>query len=165
MTDKYQQKYLAHQLRKREVLAKLIKDRHSTRVFSDKEIDPVLLQTIVNSIEVCPSSCDRHAIYLKVISDRDDKNILGGLLVGGVGWVHRANKIILIFADPKAYKERQVFMPFLDAGVVIYHLYLMSQMNKLKCCFVNPNIRELHQSTFRVLFGGDIFCGVFAIGK
>jgi hypothetical protein len=84
--------------------------------------------------------------------------------VGGVGWIHRADKILLLFADPKAYKERLVYMPFLDAGVVIYHLYLMCHYYGLKCCYCNPNIREQNQSFFRVLFGGDIYCGAFGIG-
>jgi nitroreductase len=162
--DKYQKRYTAHQMRKSAVLKKLIKDRHSTRVFSEKEVPQDLVKQLIDSIVDCPSSCDRQPISIKVVDDRDDKSFLNGVLVGGVGWIHRANKILLIFANSSAYKERQVFMPFLDAGVVVYHLYLMAQMMGLKCCFVNPNIRERHQPVFRVFFGSDIFCGAFAIG-
>ena len=162
--DQFQSKYLAHQLKKKNILFDLIKSRHSTRIFSEKPVKQEILDELINSISYCPSSCNRQPIYIKIIDKRDDKDILGGLLVGGVGWIHRAEKILLLFADSKAYKERLVFMPFLDAGVVIYHVYLMSQYLGLKCCFVNPNIKEYNQPFFRVLFGGDIFCGGFGLG-
>lgn len=107
--DKYQGRYLAHQFKKKEMLLKLISNRHSTRLFSDKSISQKILKELIRSTNFCPSSCDRKSIHIKVIDTRDDKSILGGLLVGGVGWIHRANKILLLFADPKAYKERLVF--------------------------------------------------------
>lgn len=162
--DKFQKRYLSHQIRKKKMLFDMIKNRYSTRIFSDKSVSKRTLDKLIQSITYCPSSCNRQPIYVKIIDKRDDKSILGGLLVGGVGWIYRADKILLLFADSKAYKERMVFMPFLDAGVVIYHIYLMCQYLGLKCCYVNPNVREQHQPFFRVMFGGDIYCGAFGIG-
>jgi nitroreductase len=159
----YQDRYLAHQFKKKEELEKIIRDRHSDRVFGET-IDLKLVEGILETISLCPSSCDRHGIYTKVITERDEKEILGGLLVGGVGWIHRAPAIVLLFADPEAYKERLLYMPHLDAGVVIYHLYLMATANKLKVCYCNPNIRDRNQLYFRDRFGNDIFCGAIALG-
>jgi len=162
----HQQRYLAHQLRKKETLIKIIKERHSDRIFSDKPVDERIIKEIVDSIEYCPSSCDRKAVSIQVVTDRDQKALLGGLLVGGVGWIHRASCVLLITANQEAYKAGKeiVFMPFLDGGVVAYHLYLMCTYYGLKCCFCNPNIRDFNQEHFKKVFGNKIFCGAMAIG-
>jgi nitroreductase len=160
----YQERYLAHQIKKKETLTKLIKARHSTRVFSDEVIDVKMLEEIIDSLSMCPSSCDRHGVYTRLYYNRDDKEILAGLLVGGVGWLHRVGVIVLLFGDPEAYRENLPYMPYLDAGVMIYHLYLMAEAYGLKVCCVNPNVREANMGFFRSRFGGDVFCGAVALG-
>lgn len=166
MKDKYQIRYEAHQKRKGKLLAEIIKKRHSTRQFSDQFVNPMLVKELIDSIKDCPSSCDRHGISLFEVNDRDKKALLGGILVGGVGWIHRASNILLIFADPLAYKagDEIKFMPYLDGGVVIEHLYLKCTSMGLKCCFVNPNIREINQEHFKKIFSDKIYCGCMAIG-
>lgn len=57
--DKYQKRYKAHQMRKKKVLVKMIKQRHSTRVFADKEVKHKDIVGILNTLLLCPSSCDR----------------------------------------------------------------------------------------------------------
>lgn len=157
-------RYLDHQLKKKETLMKIMKQRHSTRIFSDRTVDEKEIKELIESTTMCPSSCDRKGIYEKIVTTRDDKNFLNGVLVGGVGWIHRAPAIILLFGDPLAYKEKLVYMPFLDAGVVIYHLYLMAEMKGMKACYVNPNVRGDNELFFRNRFGYDIFCGAIALG-
>jgi len=166
MTDQYQARYVAHQLRKKETLIKIIKKRHSDRIFGEGQIPDETIVLLHDSLMLCPSSCDRKAVKIVPVDDRDRKALLGGILVGGVGWVHRASHILLIFADPIAYKAGNEieFMPYLDAGVVIEQLYLLATALNLKCSFVNPNIREVNRSHFKTVFGDKIFCGAFAIG-
>lgn len=166
--DNYQTRYLEHQKRKAEVLASIIKERHSNRVFANKPLlaDSEPIQKILEDVKSCPSSCDRQAINLLVIGDRDQKALLGGLLVGGVGWIHRAPIIILLMADPVAYKagDEISYMPYLDAGIVVQQLYLSATANGLHCAFANPNIRDFNKDHFTKMFGGGIFCGAFAVG-
>lgn len=164
MVMTYQERYLAHQKRKKKMLIKLIKERHSDRVFSENPIDKKIIDKIIKSVELCPSSCDRRAVSIKEFSDRDSKALLGGLMVGGVGWIHRAPTVFLLFADQEAYKENLFYMPYLDAGVVIYHLYLIAECYGLKGCYINPNVREQNKSFFEERFGNKIFCGGFALG-
>ena len=166
MTDKYQGRYLAHQERKKKMLMELIKERHSDRLFSDVPIEEEKISELIKSVDFCPSSCDRRGVTVKVISSRDEKALLGGLLVGGVGWIHRASHVILIQADPLAYKagDEIKFMPYLDGGVVGQQLYLMATALGLSCCFVNPNIRENNQDHFKKIFGDYLLCGAFAVG-
>jgi len=164
--DTYQRRYEAHPKRKAQILASIIKERHSTRQFSDQKVDQMIIDDLIESISECPSSCDRQGISLLNVDDRDKKALLGGILVGGVGWIHRASNILLIFADPIAYKagDEIKFMPYLDGGVVIEHLYLKCSVIGLKCCFVNPNIREMNQEHFKKVFSDKIYCGAITLG-
>lgn len=143
---------------------KLMKQRHSTRMFSDKAVEDEKVYEIVTSLKLSPSSCDRQGIYTLGTRSRDDKALLSGLLVGGVGWVHRAPIIILLFANPKAYVEGTSYMPYLDAGVKVAYAYLVAEALGLKACYVNPNVRKEHKEYFVKHFGSDIFCGAMAIG-
>jgi len=164
--DEYQERYKGHQQRKREMLMKIMEERHSDRIFSDKEVELEKVNALTKCVNLCPTSCGRRAISLKVVSDRDKKNLLGGILVGGTGWINRAKHIFLIFANGEAYKagDEINFMPYLDAGVVAQQLYLMATTLDLKCCYVNPNIREMNKEHFKNIFGDGLFCGAFAIG-
>jgi len=112
--DIYQERYEAHQARKAKVLKQIMEERHSNRIFSDKPLDhDKHIAPLLEAIDLCPSSCSREAIYSQLITERDEKALLGGVLVGGVGWIHRATAIILLFAEPTAYKagDEIKFMP------------------------------------------------------
>jgi nitroreductase len=165
--NSYQERYLAHQRRKKEMLLELMKERHSNRMFSDKQLENERIQDVIRSLDFVPSSCDRKAIYVNIVTDRDKKALLSGLLVGGVGWIYRASAIILMFAARQAYSEGEViFMPYLDAGVVAEQFYLAATADDLASCFVNPNIREFNIEHFDNIFNkkNDIFTGAFALG-
>jgi nitroreductase len=166
MEDKYQVRYTAHQERKKKVLVEIMKQRHSNRMFSEIPVEQEKIDELIKVVNLCPSSCDRKAVDVQVISDRDKKSLLGGILVGGVGWIHRASHIILIQADPIAYKAGNEidFMPYLDGGVVIQQLYLMASTLGLSCCFVNPNVREMNIEHYKRIFGDKILCGAFVVG-
>jgi len=165
--DIFQKRYIAHQKRKAKVLEEILKEKHSTRQFSSRDVDIEQLKTIcASALDKSPSSCDRKAIHLEYIDDKDDKRLLSGLLVGGTGWIHRANVIVLIKADMVAFKENLDYMPYLDAGVVIQSLYLTLTTSAYKCCYVNPNIRKKHQGIFDNYFQPSFtkFCGAMAVG-
>lgn len=162
----FQERYLRHRERKARVLQALIEARHSSRVFANRSIPSTLVSNLMELSLLAPSSCDRRAISLTATSSRDDLDLLGGLLVGGVGWIHRSPTVLLIWANPSAYGDRpeREYMPYLDAGVVVQNLYLISESLGLKGCFVNPQVRERNVGHFRDVFGLEIFCGAFAVG-
>jgi nitroreductase len=179
----YQERYLKHQKHKRQTLMstagimdfhiypeedraifeQIAVNRRSQRTFSKADMD---ISPILKMLKTAPSSCNRHAVYTKTITERDDKDLLSGLLVGGVGWVCHAHTILLLFADLTAYKGvAEDSMPYLDAGVMVQMAYLAAEVNNIGCCYVNPNIREHNQEFFRQRFGQDLFCGALAFGK
>lgn len=162
--DIYQARYKTHQARKAEVLAEIINERHSERKFGSEQVD---VAPILDALGQVPSSCNRLAVRPVVYSDRDDKNVLSGFLVGGVGWAHRANHIILLFATKEAYKAGNEieFMPYLDAGIMAQQALLVASSLGYAACLVNPNIRDKHREAFESLFGNDLLCGALAIGS
>ncbi|MHA1304385.1 MAG: nitroreductase family protein [Candidatus Heimdallarchaeaceae archaeon] len=187
ITDKYQNRYLAHQRRKARLLANtlgsheyykytkreqdifygILENRCSQRSFNKEPID---IKKILQAIETAPSSCDRKGVEVRIIDDKDKKALLSGLLVGGVGWIQRANTILLLIANKDCYKNpaEKDFMPYLDAGVIIQTTYLVCEVMNYGCCFVNPNIRENNIDFFKERFDikdNELFCGALAIGK
>jgi len=187
--DYYQERYKAHQDRKREslrsywgtlefekyskevrsIFSDLTTSRKSQRLFNSEKITATELAFIRRTIDRCPSSCDRHGVRVHAVHDRDEKELLGGLLVGGVGWIHRADIILLLWAARRAYKAvgEMLYMPFLDAGVIVGNTYLACEALNIGCCFVNPNVRDINKVFFHETFGfgEDVFCGALALGK
>lgn len=164
--DKYQKRYLAHQQDKKAELIEIMKERHSRRRFSDEPVPQEVIDELIKVVDLAPSSCDRKAVTVKVITDRDQKALLGGILVGGVGWIHRAPAILLITADPAAYKAGNEieWMPYLDGGVVAQQLALMATALGIHGCFANPNIRDFNKDHYHKVFGPEILTMAFAVG-
>lgn len=178
--DSYQERYERHQAKKKKQLAfsegekaecasdvlGALELRRSQRVFNGQPIDQEIFDNILRVSEIVPSSCNRHGLKMRVISERKDKELLGGLLVGGVGWVHRADKIVLFLADPVAYKspnERE-FMHYCDVGFLAMGMWLAAEQHGIGVSYINPNIS--HKDIFQEKFGHEfIFCGALALGN
>ena len=185
MSDIYQERYLAHQKKKKDQLAfsigtnydkydssiastldSLLSSRRSQRVFTNDPIPNKALREILDSAITAPTSCNRHAIQLKLVREPSAKSLLAGLLVGGVGWVQRANTIILLFADMEAYKSpaEKDFMPYCDVGFTAMSLWLSAEARNIGCAYINPNIREEHKEIFYKEYPFGLFVGAIALG-
>jgi len=167
--DIHQERYIGHQNKKKKQLIEILENRVSQRIFNNEPITEQEIKKITHYMAQVPNSCSRQAIYSTIIDDRVSKELLGGILVGGVGWIHRSDKIILLFANNLAYKSENeiTFMPYLDAGAVLMAGYLICEEMNIGVCFVNPNIRKEFKKYFIENFnkGELIFCGALAIGK
>jgi nitroreductase len=185
LTDKFQERYLAHQKRKAEMFQsnygikdfkiydekeqktfiEILRNRRSQRSFNR---EPVQLDIILELADYRPSSCDRRSVQVKVIESRDEKDLLGGLLVGGTGWVHRADKVLLFLAWKDAYKSpaEKGIMEYIDAGVLAQTLYLICEAMNVGSCYVNPNVREANKAFFYEKFipEGYLYVGCMALG-
>jgi len=182
--DKYQERYTDHQNKKKrqlmfsEGLTKFSKksypkelkyildNRRSQRVFLNNPIEEKVMQKILNSAITSPSSCNRHGIHFKIIKDRKEKELLAGILVGGVGWIHKADTIILFLADPVAYKSprEKEFMHYCDVGFTAMSLWLTAESLGIGASYINPNMnyKEIMQEKFA---GEFIFCGAMVFGN
>lgn len=171
--DKFQIRYLAHQERKKKLISGEAKDmefwaysvhdvdtlyrimmkRRSRRLFTGK-VSQEKYAMIDDAIKFAPSSCNRKAIEVIEAKKTDT-------LVGGKGWIDKAEKVYLFYANMLAYKSPNEvdFMPYLDTGFIAQNIYLMCEALNIKCCFVNPN------NTGGMERDGYRFCGAMAIGK
>ena len=167
MNDPWQLRYSDHQKRKRAVLIDIMRARHSDRMFADGPIPDDALAEVLEAAALAPSSCDRQAVGWRTVTGRDDKALLGGLLVGGVGWIHRATVVVLLFAEPAAYKApgELAFMPWLDFGVVIENALLAATAAGLAAAYCNPAVRPAHKPLFEAAFGDRLFGGAVALGQ
>ena len=176
-SDQFQSRYLAHQSHKggtRDELIALIKERHSNRRFSDVQIADKDLESVLDALRHCPSSCDRFGVRVKVVIDRDDKALLNGLLVGGTGWIYRAPTVLMLFANPDAYKggdngDEVNYNSYLDAGIMAQTAMLAATSLGLHTAFVNPQVRKQDRDYFYQRFKPmqwqeAIFCGAIALG-
>lgn len=172
--DQYQVRYLAHQkFGKKQELVALMQERHSNRRFDNREVEPLMIAEVIESTKHCPSSCDRHGVRVKVFTERNDKDLMDGLLVGGTGWVYRAPVVMQLWADPLAYKAdggRELhYNAYIDAGVMVQQMSLMATALGLHCAFINPNIRDENKEFFTNRFKPEKwedaqFCGAFVMG-
>jgi len=184
MPDIYQERYLKHQEAKKNrsateprneysdkeimTLFKIMHNRRSQRIFNDEVIDGDRMNGIMKAAALAPSSCNRRAVRPQIISTNKSKSELEKFLVGGKGWIDKANIIILLLADMLAYKSQNEvdFMLYLDAGFVAQNIYLAGEALGVGACFVNPNVREEDMYEFSSLFipKGHRFCGALALG-
>lgn len=178
--DQYQERYLKHQEKKKNIIEnnikikkqdynliekmsiiKVMENRKSRRIFTNNSIDNSYL---TKALEISPSSCNRKAIYLLQVEPKEIERYL----VGGKGWLDKAKEAWLLFGNKDAYKSPNeiTFMPYLDAGFVAQNIYLLSEINCVGCCFVNPNIREENKEEFNNKYNkhNDYFCGAIALG-
>lgn len=164
--DEFQTRYLDHQARKREVLIEIMRQRHSDRMYDTRPVEDDVRAQVREAIGLVPSSCNRRGVTVREVDGRDELALLGGLLVGGVGWIHRAPWVLLLLANPVAYKagDEVQFMPFLDAGCVIQQIMLRATDLGLASAYANPNIRDHNRAHFSAMFGEGVFCGAVAIG-
>jgi nitroreductase len=176
MTDPYQPRYELHQkFGKKQELIALMKERHSNRRFNtDMTVSKEIVEELLECVKHCPSSCDRHGVRIRIVTERNEKDLLDGLLVGGTGWVYRAPYVFLLMADPVAYKAdggRELeYNAYIDAGVMLQQLSLMATAEGLHCAIINPNIRDENKAFFYERFTpedwkeGAQFCGAFVFG-
>lgn len=175
--DEFQSRYVAHQSHpggKRDELIALVKERHSNRRFDDKQVEPEMVDKILDTLRHCPSSCDRFGTRVKVVQHRDDKALLNGLLVGGTGWIYRAPTVLMLFANPEAYKggdngDEVNYNSYIDAGVMAQTAMLVATSLGLHTAFVNPQVRTQDREYFYKRFKPSswqksMFCGAVVIG-
>lgn len=179
-SDPYQKRYIKHQEAKKKQLLNhygvkksdikienifsLLELRRSQRNFINEPVPDQQINYILHAGALAPSSCNRHGVRVKVVRDRNEKELLGGIMVGGVGWMHRADTIFLFLADPFAYKSarEKTFMHYADVGFLAMSMWLACEKYGLGASYINPNVS--HQDVFDLKYAPYICCGALAVG-
>jgi nitroreductase len=145
--------------------------RRSVRLFAPGEILEGDWETIVDAARIAPSSCNRGAVSVGLVTRASSIERLSQLLVGAAIWGKHAAGVLLFFADPAAYKSpaERDFMPWLDVGAACMSASLAVTRIGLGGCWVNPNVRPVDRDAFGAEFnprglilGSALFVGVAA---
>jgi nitroreductase len=178
--DAYQERYLKHRERKKQLLEKpsgdrkgypiclealaVMQRRRSVRAFKQKPLDFKNFSNVILTAICAPQSCNRQALTLLMYPGKE----VGEYLLGGKGWAEKAIAILLLLADMKAYKSpREVdFMPWLDAGVMLAAITYAATACGIGSCIINPSLQEETASDFQSRFNPEsyLFCGAVALG-
>lgn len=107
--------------------------------------------------------------HTRPANSADDKAFLGGVLVGGVGWIHRADEVLLLCAELDHYRPDEVeFLPYLEAGFLASQILLVACSAGRRAHFVSPLVREDNRAFVGHRFGNGkpfILCGAIAMGN
>lgn len=180
----YQVRYLEHQARKRASLLgagttapahphevhdflDLVKARRSVRRFQ-RLPGAVPWRTILGAaLTEAPSSCNRQAVYAIAVTTPEKIAELERFLVGGAGWLHTAECVLLFFFDPVAYKSpaEKAFMPWLDVGAAVMTAAYMATRLGVASCWVNPHARPELEAWFGPMsMSGLVLGSALALG-
>ena len=180
--DEYQQRYIDYHKIRRQVsddppprytskerlgFEKIMRGRRSQRVFNSTPLTSDEIFKLYGAANLAPSSCNRRGVSVVLFREKEMKEEIAKILVGGVGWLDTADSILFLLANMVAYKSpaEVAFMPYLDAGVIAQNVLLMAESLGIGACFVNPNILKDKMDDFVKFTGGRRFCGAIALGR
>ena len=131
----------------------IIKSRRSVRKWKKKEVPQTLIERIIEAGRWAPSSCNRQTIKCLVIRNENDREYLGKIIIGGEGFLHNSPVHILILEDIRSYHlPFQRHMPYIDAGVAIENMLLVTHAEGLGACILNGSITPKNEKAVRARF-------------
>ena len=110
----------------------LIHSRRSIRSWSERDVEPDLIDKLLDAARWAPSSCNRQAVRLVVLRDAQCKEAVVGL---NKRFLVRAPVLILVGVDGRLYPSSELTggVPYLDAGGAIQNMLLAGHSLGLGC--------------------------------
>ena len=98
----------------------LVTLRHSTRTFSDKDIDYNKLREAIELARVsAPSACNRQSVKVYCIKEKEALRKVLSIQGGNRGFGESAKAVLVVTADLKMYAGVEKKLPLVDGGVFI----------------------------------------------
>ncbi len=118
-----------------EDFSKLVKQRRSMRKFTDEQLTPDEVTTLMKSALMAPSSKGKHAWHFVVVDDKEMLKSLSAVKTVGSDWLEGAPLAIVVVGDPT---ESDVWIE--DASVATTILLYQAEDLGLGACWVQ--VRE-----------------------
>ena len=134
-------------------LDELIKTRVSVRKFKDKEVSDEIINQVIDSAKFAPSSCNRQALKLLIVKNKEGRAFLGDHVIGGMGFAKNAACLIVVLVDCRQYPESFRHLAYIDTGLWTMNLLLKSELLGLSTCPINFLMSKKKQSLFYKKFG------------
>jgi len=116
---------------------KLLTERRSQRSFKPDDIPAKLIEKIIDSCRMAPSSHNRQPCYFKIIRDRNICYRLSEVRGTSSAPIAKAPIAIAIISDPKI-SQRHIQ----DGCIMAYHLLLASRVYGLGTCWIADMDRD-----------------------
>ena len=144
--------------------------RHSVRLY-DCESDIIekeeLLKCIKNA-QNCPSACNRQAVRVKIVLDKDKIRKLSEAQGGANGFGENAGAILVITVDLTLYQPEERRLPMLDSGLFVMNLVYALYENELGTCILNASFTEEREREVQELIHipqNEMFASLIAVSK
>lgn len=152
--------------------------RHSVRTFSDEPIDKELIIKAIKLAQSTPSACNRQSWKIRVVNDKNLKNIIAMNQNGNRGFHEQIDKILVITSDAQYFsKPLEVKQPFIDGGMyamnVLYALHyfgvasvpLSAAINQLQEKNIRKHLKIDESEEFILFIGIGNYLDSFRIAK
>lgn len=119
----------------REIVERVINNRHSVREFSGEPINMNDLKSAVSLAHRCPSACNRQGIRLHVL-DKKQQNLLDGWLEGTGGFNNEIDKFLMVTGVRSAYHDNEVDQYIVSASIFAGYLSLTLHLYGMGACII-----------------------------
>lgn len=110
--------------------------RHSVREFSDKLLEKNDILAAMNIAISTPSSCNRQASRVHVISDKEQIRKIVDNQLGDQGWCNNATTLFIITVNRAFFTiERERYQALVDGGMFAINFAMGLHLNNIATCF------------------------------
>ncbi|WP_409404995.1 nitroreductase family protein [Priestia megaterium] len=115
-----------------------IKNRRSIRNWVNQDIPDELLNNVIEAARWAPSSCNRQSVKLKIVKEKELRELVTNVSSGGKGFANLAPVLIVLLSDLSVYNlpyERN--LAYVDAALAAQNLMLQAYEEGLGTCYLN----------------------------
>lgn len=120
--------------------------RKSIRLFDIKS-EEISIDTVFKCVETAtcsPSACNRQAVRVKIIINREKIASISKIQGGARGFGENAGAMLIITSDIRYYMSSERRLPMFDCGLFVMNLVYALHSNKIGTCILNGSLTK-HQ--------------------
>ena len=119
--------------------------RHSVRLYDEvsDEIKNDILNDCVKLAMNCPCACNRQAVKLKIVRDRNKIKEITEIQGGSRGFGQNAGAIIIVTVNLNYYQHHERNIPLFDSGLFVMNLLYALHYYKLGACVLNASFNTM----------------------
>lgn len=148
----------------------LSKARRSIRLY-DCSSEPIDVNEIMSALDVaqqCPSACNRQAVRVKVVMNKDKIATISEIQGGSKGFGENAGAMIIVTSDISLYEPEERRIPMLDCGLFIMNLLYALYEKRIGSCVLNGSFsvdREIKMRKVVPIPQNEMYAAVIALSK
>ena len=150
--------------------SELCRSRHSLRLY-DCESKEISYEDLLHCIEIaqnCPNSCNRQAVRVKVVLDRDKIAEITKIQGGSDGFGEKSGALLAVTSDLSLYTLGEQNLPMIDCGIFIMNLIYALYEKKLGSCVLNCCLTEKEENKLKELISlpdGEAFAAIISVSN